>query len=97
MQALELEQVLRADGVELARHQIDGDRVARIALVLVDRGANQPTLRDQVLERDGLCRQGRHEQPRERVGACRRYPRGGGGHQAGESAATDLHRCARCI
>ena len=40
--------------VELAGDQIDGHRIAPVTLVLVDRRANQPSARDQVLQRRRL-------------------------------------------
>ena len=45
--------------VELPGDQFNGHRVAAVALVLIDRDADQPALRNEILERDRLCRRHR--------------------------------------
>jgi hypothetical protein len=56
MHELKLEQVLRADLVELFGDEVDGGRVDAVALALVDRHADRHALRHQILERDLLPR-----------------------------------------
>ena len=56
MHELELEEVLRADLIELLRDDADGGRIEVVALALVDRHADHHALRHQILERDVLSR-----------------------------------------
>ena len=53
---LELEQILRADLVELLRDEVDGGGVDAVALALIDRHADHGSLRHQIFQRDVLTR-----------------------------------------
>ena len=72
MHELELEQVLRADLVELLRDDVDAGGVDAVALALIDRDADHRSLRHQIFERDVLAR-------------GQRSDRGPGGHERADS------------
>src|SRR5688572_9812019 len=74
LDALELQQVLRGDAVELPGDKVDGGRVGPVALPLIEGGADQPAFRNEVLERRCLRRSDtRYRGKRRPPIACRHH------------------------
>jgi hypothetical protein len=88
VKALKFQQVLRADRVELPGDEINRDAIAAVALVLIDRHADQPTVRNKVLERNRL---GRHTGRGHEIPAAARCECGRRRHRPREDPPTHRH------